>query len=510
MISRSLFRMRSIIYLILCVHFSLAFGNEATCSLQEDQRDTQDPNLKLMTYNLGDGINTFLAYVPPHVSTFYQDSQSMSSIFHPVRPRHNGFGAKFINLSNRGVNVFWEAQTHDFDKDKAVMIRHVPAFSAKGTSTYPGHSFVFSFDDGTFLQRFIADPSKGSLMAYDPYYVHDDEESTRQKLEQDLTIQEQSYYWKWRKTLLFDTFYRSFTGRSYLATYPRRQPNHFMWPAQYFNQQHWVSTRETHFRSSSSEWLNTTVPLQLHSGDTVSWQNHRDPIRLNLTLTVVSCEPRVLEIRDFMSPHEVDHIMELSQRETLKESKLGDEKISRSSSSIQRVRTSRNSWLRRDQSPIVDAIYRRAADIMRIDEALMRPRASHERIQIPMYHKASTNLSIAEQLQLVHYGPGQEYQTHHDFAYAPLTDVTDAARFATLLLYLNEDMEGGETSFPKFSNAHTFLELKVKPEIGKAVLFYNQLPDGNMDELSQHRAHAVRKGNKWLINLWVWDPVSNP
>jgi prolyl 4-hydroxylase len=320
-------------------------------------------------------------------------------------------------------------------------------------------------------------------------------------------MQEQTYYWKWRKTLLFDKWYRAFTGRSYLAMFPRRQPMHFMWPAQYFQQQHWVSTRETHFQSFLPEWLNTTVPLELHSGDTLAWQDHRDPGRLNLTLTVVSCEPRVLEIRNFLSHLEVDHIIQLAERQNLKTSTLGDEKIVSSSSSRQSVRTSRNSWVRRDQSPIVDAIYRRAADAMRIDEALMRPRASHETIQIPMY-RPSNNLSIAERLQLVHYGLGQEYQTHHDFAYQPLTGVTDAARFATLLLYLNEDMEGGETSFPKFSNAHTFLELKVKPETGKAVLFYNQLPDGNMDELSQHRAHAVRKGNKWLINLWVWDPVA--
>ncbi len=26
----------------------------------------------------------------------------------------------------------------------------------------------------------------------------------------------------------------------------------------------------------------------------------------------------------------------------------------------------------------------------------------------------------------------------------------------------------------------------ITPEIGKAVLFYNMLPDGNMDDLSQH------------------------
>ena len=78
------------------------------------------------------------------------------------------------------------------------------------------------------------------------------------------------------------------------------------------------------------------------------------------------------------------------------------------------------------------------------------------------------------------------------------------SRFATLLLYLNDDMEGGHTSFPMWRNAETSKQLEVKPEKGKAVLFYNLLPDGNYDELSMHAALPVKKGEKWLANLWVW------
>ena len=49
------------------------------------------------------------------------------------------------------------------------------------------------------------------------------------------------------------------------------------------------------------------------------------------------------------------------------------------------------------------------------------------------------------------------------------------ARFATVLFYLNDGMVGGETEFPRWVNAETFEGLKVKPEAGKAVLFYSQL-----------------------------------
>lgn len=57
-------------------------------------------------------------------------------------------------------------------------------------------------------------------------------------------------------------------------------------------------------------------------------------------------------------------------------------------------------------------------------------------------------------------------------------------------------MEGGETQFPRWVNAHTRDGLNAVPKRGKAVLFYSQLPDGNMDDWSHHAALPVRKGEK--------------
>lgn len=41
-----------------------------------------------------------------------------------------------------------------------------------------------------------------------------------------------------------------------------------------------------------------------------------------------------------------------------------------------------------------------------------------------------------------------------------------------------------------------FLSDQVKPEKGKAILFYNMLPDGNYDDRSLHAAAPVLKGEK--------------
>jgi prolyl 4-hydroxylase len=101
----------------------------------------------------------------------------------------------------------------------------------------------------------------------------------------------------------------------------------------------------------------------------------------------------------------------------------------------------------------------------------------------------------------------QEYTGHHDFGFSRIDDENQGARFATLLLYLNSGVKGGATSFPRWANAETFHELRVEPEAGKAVLFYSQLPDGNLDDLSHHAAMPVLEGEKWLINLWTWSPI---
>ena len=104
------------------------------------------------------------------------------------------------------------------------------------------------------------------------------------------------------------------------------------------------------------------------------------------------------------------------------------------------------------------------------------------------------------------YDVGQQYTPHHDFS-IPTAVPGQPMRFATILFYLNEGMEGGETTFPRWLNSEDPAALKVVPEVGKAVLFYSLLPDGNMDERSQHSAAPVTQGEKWLINLWTWDPA---
>lgn len=221
---------------------------------------------------------------------------------------------------------------------------------------------------------------------------------------------------------------------------------------------------------------------------------------LNLTMTVLSCAPRVYEIPNFLSEAEIDHILHLANVLELMPSSTGNDS-GQGSEKETKTRTSSNTWVARETDQVIDAIYRRSADLLRIDEAMLRHRGKNE---IP---GLESKRSIAEALQLVHYDVGQEYTAHHDFGYAAPGNKVQGARFATLLLYLNEPESGGETEFPRWYNGETSQGLKTTPKKGKAVLFYSQLPDGNMDDLSHHAALPVTKGEKYLINLWVRDPV---
>lgn len=108
-------------------------------------------------------------------------------------------------------------------------------------------------------------------------------------------------------------------------------------------------------------------------------------------------------------------------------------------------------------------------------------------------------------MQVVHYINGQKYDSHHDWGVSGSPE----SRFITMLMYLSDQADpeaGGETAFPKGGVGGG---IKVKPVKGTAVFFYNLLEDGNGDDLSLHAALPVWRGEKWLANFWIWDPMKH-
>jgi prolyl 4-hydroxylase len=98
-----------------------------------------------------------------------------------------------------------------------------------------------------------------------------------------------------------------------------------------------------------------------------------------------------------------------------------------------------------------------------------------------------------EPLQVLRYGVGGEYKPHYD----SIPGFTNQ-RAMTMLVWLNEDYEGGETWF-------TEPQLALKGVAGDAVLFTNVGPDGRRDPLSAHAGLPVTRGEKLIASKWIRD-----
>jgi len=356
----------------------------------------------------------------------------------------------FVNLLPRNVERYWDDGT-----PKGRYQGPVTPGEVTSVGTYEGHVFFF-LDGEREIHRF---PMRS---AESLYIVHGDDAAVLSSEQYKLRVKQQSW---------MNDYYRR-TGTPWLAHYstvdgPRGPPVHHMWDAKFLGQTHRVQSAVTHWDGAEAE----------------SSDEHRVGIKssLELTLQVVSVAPRVLLIPSLLSTAECELILKLG-RDKVRSSSIGT-----NGGYLDDTRTSRTGWLNRDSDPRLNRIFTRFSDVLKIDDAKM----VHGR------------QGVAESLQVVHYRPGQEYQPHYDF----FDTGSNATRCLTLLIYLNgeESATGGGTSFPK---AFDGKGLQVRPPRGSAVLFYSLREDGNTDRLSEHAGLPVPQdqGEKWVANLWVWDP----
>ena len=102
-----------------------------------------------------------------------------------------------------------------------------------------------------------------------------------------------------------------------------------------------------------------------------------------------------------------------------------------------------------------------------------------------------TDVSWGEPLHILRYSPGQEYKPHIDALPA-----VDNQREWTVLIYLNDGYEGGETLF-------TELDVTARGKTGDALIFRNILRDGRSDGRTRHAGLPVAAGTKWLATRWI-------
>ena len=377
-----------------------------------------------------------------------------------------GFGAKFVNLSPKPVLLYWEGKGGHADASR--LVGEIAPFESIGTATLPGQAFFVSpvYDGSTALQRWVVTADE-AVVVYEPY--------TQQEMIGSMLTPGSDIFFKYQMQLVNQVFARDYliaTQRQWLANFPRPFPIHYMHPADYMGQDISVES----------------LPSQ--ADDTTDSSS-------SLTLKVLSVTPRVYQIDNFLTSEECDYLISKAQEVGLHPSTLHSGYDAEQTRDIS-TRSSSNSWLPRSTSNITEQIYEKAAHVLQIDPKLFQKYSETD----------ARHHSIAESLQVVRYkAGGEEYQPHHDFVYPSTSHRYQPTRFATLLLYLNTVPEGGETRFPRAATKDRAEGVVVQPKRGRAVLFYNMLPDGNVDDLSQHGSNPTTSHEKWLANLWVWDSV---
>lgn len=204
----------------------------------------------------------------------------------------------------------------------------------------------------------------------------------------------------------------------------------------------------------------------------------------NLPRTILSTDPLVCTIDDVLTLEECSLIQEAAIARGLEKAKVSSEKSGENDTD---TRDCTNVWL-----PIVG------------------PYADPQILAIAKKLAAlvgRSNLTHAENLQVIHYGPGHFFASHLD-SYDLDSETgqrctkNGGQRVTTVLVYLNDVQEGGETCF-------TELKVSVKPTAGRVTIFNDILgdpmdPSSDMARhpKSEHAAMPVISGEKWACNLW--------
>eukprot|EP01084_Bolivina_argentea_P273187 465286_1 len=407
----------------------------------------------------------------------------------------NALEVIFENQSGKKVELYWDDNINGV---KQADLTHTAQITI---NTFIGHRFYFTPEGSegskdTVLYSTVMEQAVGLITLYNERIMRE----RGQEFERTKSQFMRSYFSK--------------TGRRWQNYYPRDPITHFMYNFTHIGQEIKAASNHTKWTLCDRDTIDQVIPsiieqqtafeptkvnkttpdffraetddfevifyTDIHDTDHYYCRD-KNSEDLEVTINVLCTGPKVAYFEGFLTDDECEHIKYMGTQIGLKRSTVSEEALTTED------RTSSTVWIERHYSPIIDAIVRRVADIVRIPERKLFLNAS------------------SESLQLVHYEPGQLYKSHVDYG-------TDRPhnRYLTFLMYLNTVGGGGFTSFPKApkecldDNGY----LGVEPKQGRVAFFYDLLADGNVDDLTQHYAEPPTEGNeKWMTNLWIWDAV---
>lgn len=226
--------------------------------------------------------------------------------------------------------------------------------------------------------------------------------------------------------------------------------------------------------------------LQLPRGIPL-WDNDKEARILRLGYVkpeIVSWSPRIIVLHNFLSIEECDYLKAIALPR-LQISTVVDTKTGKGIKS--EVRTSSGMFLSPEEKkyPMIQAIEKRISVFS----------------QVPVEN--------GELIQVLRYEKEQYYKPHHDYFSDTFNIKRGGQRIATMLMYLSDTVEGGETYFPLAGSGECSCGGKmvkgfsVKPVKGDAVLFWSMGLDGQSDPNSIHGGCEVIAGEKWSATKWM-------
>jgi hypothetical protein len=354
-----------------------------------------------------------------HAAEFASVDTAMTGVFH--------------NPLNVPLERYWDDRRGTGGVYQGLVMPH----EAESVGTYAGDEFFFREVDsaggrgaGAVVARFAMDKARTM------YILHCNDAAVLASAEYAALLAQQ----RWAQD------YKRASGVPWISHYgasgPRPPPKHRIWDTTSPGEVHHVDTPHGYWHGDARADSHDATARR--GGGRGVWARARSlfdrisgggaapaaadagapPVpRARINLTVLSHRPQVLHVSGLLSDEECDLIMSLGGA-GLHASTLGGSSDSAFSDD---TRTSRQSWVGRSKHAVLDdIIFPRFADVLRIDDALLK----HDR----------RGVSSAEELQVVHYTEGQEYRTHVDF----FDTGVPSSRFLTLLVYLND---AGEFSF---------------------------------------------------------------
>ncbi|KAI8475859.1 MAG: hypothetical protein J3K34DRAFT_382451 [Monoraphidium minutum] len=209
-----------------------------------------------------------------------------------------------------------------------------------------------------------------------------------------------------------------------------------------------------------------------------------------LPYQILSWQPRAVLLPGFLSAARCDRIINTTLAKGLAKSPvsaepgLGDQ---------QSVRTSSGVFLAAREDPHGDLAHLEA----KIAATTLLP-ADH-----------------GEPFNVLHYEEGQVFEPHMDAFDPEGSFKANNQRIATVITYLSDVDEGGETAFhwegadgPSRAVSDGAgcggVAFKVAPRKGDALLFYSLAPDGAVDSRSLHASCPVKRGEKWVATKWIF------